>query len=202
MLALALKLQHALVVGVAAFFRTKTRNGERLPWVQQTIEPPVESVVEDPLDEQVLALLAPQSVAVPHEAAVPVDVEQSRFTVDYRPERLREIVLHPHVVVACKIMDFNTLRVQLLQAGEQREVALRHHVAVLEPIVENIAQQEQMLECSLLVLKQLHELLFSLLTGGIWWGAEMRVRHEQTVAVQHDGGGSGGRFFHAAKIRF
>lgn len=108
---LALKLQHAFIVGVSTLFRTKARNGERLPRMQHAVQPLVELVVENPLDEQVLALFAPQSITVTYKTAVPVDVEQSRFTVDYRPERLREIVLHPHVVVARKIMDFNTLRV-------------------------------------------------------------------------------------------
>lgn len=88
-----------------------------------------------------------------YETTVPVDGEQPCLAIDDSPERLREIILHPHVVVARKIMNLNPLRVQLLQTGEQRDVAFRHHVAVLEPIVEDVAQKEKMLKFILLILK-------------------------------------------------
>ena len=59
-----------------------------------------------------------------------------------------------------------------------------------------------MLELSFLILKQLHEFPLPLLAGNIRRGAEMRIRHEQTVAVQRHHLGVWGRIFHAAKIRF
>ena len=52
------KMQHTIVMGVTTNPRTEPRDGERLPWMQQAVEPPVEPVVENPLDEQVLALLS------------------------------------------------------------------------------------------------------------------------------------------------
>ena len=145
--------EHALIVGVAALFGKEPRDGERLPRMQHAVQPLVELAVENPLDEQVFALFPSQPVSMPHETTEPVDGEQSRLTVDYRPERLREIILHPHVVVARKVVDLNPLRIHLLQAGEQHDIPFRNHIAVLEPVVENVAQQKKMLKFTLQTLK-------------------------------------------------
>ena len=84
---------------------------------------------------------------------MPVDGEHPSLAIDDGSERLREIIFHPHVVVARKIMNLNPLRVQFLQTGEQRDIPLRHHVTVFEPIVEDVAQKEKMLKFILLILK-------------------------------------------------
>ena len=137
-----------------------------------------------------------------HETTVPVNREHSRLAIDNGPESLREIVLHPHVVITRKEMYLNTLRMQLLQTGEQGDVSFRHHIAVFEPEIENVAQKEHMTQFSTLTLKQLHQSQFTFLTGSIRRDAEMRVRHEQTVAVQRNDLGVWFLIFHAAKIRF
>ena len=138
-LVLALELQHAFVVGITAALGTISRNGKRVARMQHAVQPLVNWTVEDSLDEQVLALPAAQTVAVPHKTAATVDLHQLRFAIDARPERAGEIVLHPHVVVARKVVDFNPLTVQLLQEGEQGDIAPRRHIAVFEPEVEDVA---------------------------------------------------------------
>lgn len=137
-----------------------------------------------------------------HETTVPVNREHSRLAIDNGPESLREIVLHPHVVIARKEMYLNTLRMQLLQTGKQGNIAFRHYIAVLEPEVENVAHKEHMAKVSTLILNQLHQSQFTFLTGSIRRDAEMRIRHEQAVAVQRNDLGVWFLIFHAAKIRF
>lgn len=56
-----------------------------------------------------------------------------------------------------------------------------------------------MLELRTILLQEVDEPLLPFLAGRVLWGAEMRVRHEQTVAVQHDRIGISGRFFHGGK---
>lgn len=197
----AMEFQHAFFVGITARFGEEPGDSERLSRMQQTVEPPVEAIVEYPLDKQVFALFSTQSVAVTHKTAVSVDSHQLCLAVDSSSECPRKVVLHPHVVVSRKVVNLNTLCVQLLQIGEQGDVTFRHHVAVFEPVVEDVAQEEEVLEIPFHALKQLHEFLFPFLAGGIRRGAEMRVRHEQTVAVQHDRVGNVGHFFHGAKIQ-
>ena len=53
-----MKTQHTLVMGVTTNPRTEPRDGEGLPRVQHTVKPPIEPIVQDSLDQQVLALFA------------------------------------------------------------------------------------------------------------------------------------------------
>lgn len=138
-LVLPFENEHAFVVGVAALFGKEPRDGERLPRMQHAVQPLVELAVENPLDEQVFALFAAQAVTVAHETAVPVNVHQLCLMIDSSAEGLREIILHPHVVIARKIVNLSALRVQLFQTGKQCDIPFRHHVAVFEPVVENVA---------------------------------------------------------------
>ena len=53
-----MKMQHTLVMGVTTNPRTEPRDDEGLPRVQHTVKPPIEPIVQDSLDQQVLALFA------------------------------------------------------------------------------------------------------------------------------------------------
>ena len=137
-LCFALELERALIVGVATGLRAESRECESLPGMPHTVQQVVETAVEHPFDEQVTTLFSTQSVTMTDETAVSVDHERLRLSINLRPEGLGEVVFRPHVVVACKIVDFNTLQLQVLQIGEQADVSFRHHIAILEPEVEDV----------------------------------------------------------------
>ena len=140
----ALKLEHTFVMGVTTALGTESRNREGLPRMQHTVQQLVDRTIEHSLNKQIFSLLATQTIAVPHETTLSVDHHELRFAIDVRPERAGEIVLHPHIVIARKVVDFNSLLVQLLQECEQGDIASRHHIAILKPVIENVAQEKQM----------------------------------------------------------
>ena len=86
--------------------------------MQHAVQHLIEPAVENPFDKQIFALFAAQTVAVPHKTTMSIDFHQLRFMIDVRPERLGEIIFHPHIVVARKIMDPNALLMQFFQIGE------------------------------------------------------------------------------------
>lgn len=144
MFVFALKLKHTLVVGVATALGTESRDREGLSRMQHTVQQLIDRAVEHSLNKQILSLLATQAIAMPHKTTLSVDLHQPCLAIDVRPERAGEIVLHPHIVIARKVVDFNSLLVQLLQECEQGDIASRHHIAILKPVIENVAQEKQM----------------------------------------------------------
>lgn len=183
-LLLTVKTQHAIIVRVATAFGKEPGNGECLTRVQHAVQSLVEWTVEDALDEQIAALLATQTVAVTDKTAFPVNGHQLRLMIDFRSKGLCEIVFHPHVVIARKIVNLNTLAIKFFEIGKQGDISFGDHVAIFEPKIENVAQQEKMLDTRLQTGQQLNELLLALLAGNIRRRAEMRVRHEHAMSVQ------------------
>ena len=58
MLVFTLKLERALVVGVATALRAIPSDSKSLPWVQHTVQQLVKRTVKHPLDKQIFALLS------------------------------------------------------------------------------------------------------------------------------------------------
>ena len=53
-----------------------------------------------------------------------------------------QIVLTPHVVIACKEMHFHAHVRQFAHLAQKSGVAFRHHFLVLKPEVEDVAKQK------------------------------------------------------------
>lgn len=108
-LCFALELERALIVGVATGLRAESRKCESLSGMPHAVQQVVETTVEHPFDEKVTTLFSAQPVAVTDETAMTVDQERLRLAINLRPEGLSEIVFRPHVMVTCKVMNFNAL---------------------------------------------------------------------------------------------
>ena len=87
----------------------------------------------------------PEAIAVPYEETLAADVEHLRFVVHLHPALLVQVIEQPHVVVADEEMQLHARVAHLGQLAQQSHMAAGHHVAVGEPEVEHIAQQEERL---------------------------------------------------------
>ena len=123
-----------------------------------------------------------KAVAVPYQEALPIEFHLDGFVVDDGAEFLREVVEHPHVVVANEEVYLYPTVSQLGQFAEDAGVSARHQIAVAEPEVEYIAQQHQGLAVVLDAVEPLAKLAFPL--ESIRPTAQMRVRNKINLIPQ------------------
>ena len=142
MLVFTLKLEHTFIVGVSTGLRAISRDRESMPRMQHAVQQLVDRTIEDSLDKQIFGLFTSQAVAVSHKTAPAVDLHQLRLAVDVRSECLGEIVLHPHIVIARKVVYFNAFLMQFLKKREEGGITSRHDVAIFEPEIEDVAQEK------------------------------------------------------------
>ena len=84
-----------------------------------------------------------ETVAVADEKAFAAEVHDGGFLVEDGSDFLGEVVEHPHVVVAREEMYLDAAISQFGEFAEKTCVASGHKVAVGEPEVENVAQEEE-----------------------------------------------------------
>ena len=155
--------------------------------MQHTVQHAVGLESKDILDQQVSALFPADAVAVPHQTALAIDDKGLLPVKHLTSKGLGEIVLHPHIVVAGKIINFNTLLVKLIKGIEKTEVSLGHHIAVLEPEVEDVAQQKEMADMVLFLVQQGDQQLFPRPAPLLGRRPEMGVCDEEGVTCDGDG---------------
>ena len=90
-----------------------------------------------------------ETVAVGKEEHLSVDFGGERLLVQHYSALALQIVVSPNVVVAREVVHLNPHVGKLRQFAEKARIALRHHVFVLIPEVEHVAQQ---IDCRSLVL--------------------------------------------------
>ena len=126
------------------------------------------------------AVDVPQAVAVAYQHPLAAELHHHRVVVHDGPHLLRQVVEHPHVVVADEEMDLHPLVGQLGQLAQQPHMPAGHEVAVGEPEVEDVAQQHQLLAVGLNLVQQTAEQQLAL--PGVRAAAQMRVRYENYLS--------------------
>ena len=98
--------------------------------------------------------------------------------MDIRPELFGEVALHPHVVVADKVVDFDPHIGQFAEFAEDAAVALRDGLPVFKPEVKNIAQQVEFGNVGLDLVKPPHKMAFAHQTRRRIGRSKMQIRCE------------------------
>ena len=151
-------------------------NGEGPRRRQQREQALVEARAEHLAQQVELLVQVPEAVAVTNQEPLAVNLEHLGFVVHHHPHLLLQIVEHPHVVVAEEEVQLHPAVGQLGQLAQQARVATRHRVAVGEPEVEYVAQQEQRLAVALDAVEEAAQLPLTLATVGT--AAQMGIRDE------------------------
>ena len=108
------------------------------------IEPLAHAVVKAPAREAVHGLLVSHIVAMREQELLAHHVHDG-ITFNHREPHLGgEIVEEPHIVVASKPVDFHATVGELGEFAQEAHMPARHHRLVLIPVVQNVAQQEQL----------------------------------------------------------
>ena len=138
-------------------------------------------VAEHATDQFRLGVVAAERVAVTGQHPAAVDLEHAPGLLhDVYAQFLFEIVGHPPVVVAAEEPDIGPLR-HLGQRREHAHAAARHHVAVVHPEIEDVAQQVERLQVGRKRLQVLHERPLPD-TAGIGVRPQMQVGHEEMAS--------------------
>lgn len=87
----------------------------------------------------------PETVTVTNQAAFPKELHHLGFVVEDDPHLLGEIVEHPHIVVADEEVYLYPAVGQLRHLTEDACVTTRNEVAIREPEIEDVAQEEERL---------------------------------------------------------
>lgn len=153
--------------------------------MQSTVNSLIWLEIEDFFNQIVFSLTAAQAVAMSNEDYFSVDVEKLFFPINHSIERFLEIVAHPHVVIAGENMYFSAFFANFVKIIEESEIAFGNDVAVFEPKVEDVAQEEEVIQIGVLP-KHVDECLFAAAACIVFRRLEMSIRHKQTAAVQFD----------------
>src|SRR5690606_18915988 len=82
-----------------------------------------------------------QAVSMAYKEALSVEKEFFRFAIDWDIQFLLKVVFHPKVVVANKEVNGNSTILYFSELPQNPYKSFRHHVFVLEPEIEEIAQK-------------------------------------------------------------
>ena len=183
----ALESKKRLVVGGATFTGKETGYGVGLARMQHTVQHTVGLEAKNALDEQITALVSPDAITVPDNATFAVEVEDLLLEKDLATKRLGEIILHPHVVIAREIVYLNAIRVKFRQLVKKSEIAFGHHILILKPKVEHVAQKEEVLHIIFLLLQQIDKHILPDPAFRLGGASEVGVGDEAGIAFNGDG---------------
>ena len=117
-----------------------------MKWHAPREEPPQQTRAEDGVEQPECGTLADvHVVAVGQEEALPAERHDAGRGVDLHAAFARKVVAHPLVVVAREEEDPDAAVGHRRQPSERTDEAPGHHLAVLEPEVEDVAQQHHRL---------------------------------------------------------
>ncbi len=118
-------------------------------------------VAENFFQQFVFPVSRTQSVAVADVIGFSIELAHDRMVVNLRPELFGEIPLHPHVVIADKIMDFDTHIGQFAEFAEDAAIAFGNGLPVLKPEVKDIAHQIEFGDIRLDLFEPPHKMAFA-----------------------------------------
>lgn len=168
------------------FAGEKAGNGKAVAWMQAAIQRAVGTECEDRFDELVAVVFGSQSIAVTHQTFFAIDNESLLLFEDNGAKFGAEIILHPHIMIACKVINDDTFFVQLAQFSKKQVIAARYHILVLKPIVENVAQQKQMGTAILDLVEPVYDFPFSKVAFLTIRCSQMEIGSEENMAVDGD----------------
>lgn len=135
------------------------------------------------LDKPVAPLLATDTITMTNHTAFAVHDKQLGVLKDLAAYLLREEILKPHIVVTGEIVYLDTFAAQFIEPVEEFEIALRHHILVFEPEVEDITEQEEVLYLVFQLSKELHDQFFPKAAIVIGGDGEMHIGDETGVSL-------------------
>ena len=153
------------------------------PWMNASKKPLANRIVEDRAKQTKLAAGVTQSVAMSKQEYLVAQLDGYRFGMHNHSTLLLEIILAPHIVVTREEVHLDAHVCQFANLAKDSGVPLRHHILVLVPEVEDIAQEIDGLRLILNLVKESHQPAFLLpcmrngLTAQMGIGKEIYVFH-------------------------
>lgn len=144
-------------MGGAAGGGEMARDGKSVARVQHAVQHAIGLVSKNAFYKIITPLLAAQTVAMAHQTAFAVNQKGFRLIKHLATKLLREVILHPHVVIAGEKIDLNTFLMEFIKKVKETEVTFGGHIAVFKPKVEHVAQEEKMLERGFMMLNHLYQ---------------------------------------------
>src|SRR5690606_16814496 len=105
-------------------------------------QPLTNPAVEKAFDDLGWFVARPETIAMTDKQALIANLHNLRLAIDGNAKFMREIVEHPHVVVACEERNGKTLVPQLGKLSLKSYKAFGNSAAVFKPEVEDITEQE------------------------------------------------------------
>lgn len=128
--------------GAAILLTPAGGDAEGHPFGQYGEKTLVAAVAKYPSEDVVGAVKVPQAIAMPDEETLAVVFYHFGVLVHDNVHLVLEVIEHPHVMVAHKIMQFNTCVSHLSHAPEETDVSFGNDIAIGKPEVEHVAKKE------------------------------------------------------------
>ncbi len=135
-------------------------------------------VAQNAPQDAVTEITAGQTVAVVQVKPAAAVVHRERFGVNHQADPVGQIATEGEIVVAGQVVDFHPAAGQPFEGAQDRRRAGRHDVPVLEPEIEEIAENAEAVAVGLYPGQQLEQ---AGLFGGLFGGrldAEVHVADE------------------------
>ncbi len=143
------KLVVAMVDGVfmsrfaPAFPREVVSKGDAKVRMQTMKCPLRQRIAENPLQQLVFSVARSQTIAMPDVIGFAKQFAHNRLVMNLRAELFGEVTLHPHVMVADEVVDFDPHIGQFAEFAQQTAVSFGNGLVIFKPEVKDIAHQIQ-----------------------------------------------------------
>ena len=174
-----------LVPRLAREVGNPVREGNAEVGMQQPVERDARGVTDHPLQHAVAEISADQPVAVVEPDPSSLAFDRERVVVGKDADRVAQKGTQPEVVVPVQIGDLDAGLAQSQQHGKGPEVTAGDRIAILEPKVEQIADDEKRFGAAGKGVQKIVKAPGAVRLAGGRRGAEMGVGDEEDRAVGH-----------------
>lgn len=116
-----------------------------------------ERTVEESAHQLVAEVVVTQAIAMSQEQALAIALKDLGMMVDLNAQLIVQVSEQPDVVITREPMHADTTIRHSRYLSEETHKTLRHNLAILEPVVDDVAHQEQLLAITLDGLEEAHK---------------------------------------------
>jgi hypothetical protein len=136
-------------------------------------------MLHDSFEKAIAHITLGRAVAVRDVTFVSAKLPLEALVMNVQPDLLAQKIAQPHVVIAGKIVNGKAAVAQLVQFGEYLKVPVQNGVAIFEPKIEQISDNEQPVAAGFDVFQEFQDFRAAFRIFGAVRRPQMRIGKEE-----------------------